>query len=408
MEVGPLDDEPGVLVANGAGASGFPSRILPENAEVSLSPFGPLIYTADGYRPEMGGDLKYRRPSVIRQNFGARGSLLIHTFLIAKLAFGFLGRARIVKVPIDKYYLNKYNLIMQPLDRVSSTSHIQHSASNILFDSHTHIHFPVYDDDRDEVIERAQKANIKMITVGTQLTSSQSAIKLAEQYPGDIWATVGFHPSHTVEKWYHDPNEQDGVEPEKFDIAQLSKLAEHPRVVAIGECGLDYYRLVDENSIIKDKNIQAEIFFKQAELADKLQKPLMIHCRPSKGSDDAYEDLLETMGNLETSRIIHFYVGSIGITKGLLEAGFYFTFGGVITFSKDYDEVIKYIPLDRILLETDAPYVAPAFYRGKRNEPVYIIETAKRLAEIKNTTYEEVVKATVENNEKIFRLHPTV
>ncbi len=285
-----------------------------------------------------------------------------------------------------------------------------------IIDSHTHIHFPVYDKDREEVIKRARGAGVKMICVGTQIVTSESATKLAEKYPDDIWATVGFHPNHLMTNdkaqmtngWYHDKKEQKEAVPEKFDIEKLRKLARHPKVVAIGECGLDYYRLATSNmgqaTSMKEK--QKEVFLAQVELAKELNKALMIHCRPSKGTDDAYEEALRmlfTYDNLPP-RIFHFYVGSLAITKKLVESGAYFTFGGVITFARDYDEVIKYIPLDRILLETDAPYVAPEPHRGKRNEPAYIVEAAKKLGEIKKLSLEAINEATFNNSLKVFKI----
>ncbi len=278
----------------------------------------------------------------------------------------------------------------------------------MIFDAHTHVHFPAYEQDRNQVIKRAQEAGVKMICVGTQFSTSESAIKLAEQYPNDVWATAGFHPSHFNDDWYHDWKEQKSAAREKFDINKLKKLAEHPKIVAIGECGLDYFRL--------GVNRQAEIerqqaaFLQMAALARELKKPLMIHCRPSKDSDDAYEDLLGILKEKfssavgELKPIAHFYNGSFTMTKELLEAGFYFTFGGVITFARDYDDVINYIPLDRILLETDAPYVAPEPYRGKRNEPVYVVEVAKAIANIRGDDYQKIIEVTLENTLQIFNI----
>ncbi|MEK9186239.1 MAG: TatD family hydrolase [Patescibacteria group bacterium] len=278
----------------------------------------------------------------------------------------------------------------------------------MLIDSHTHIHFLTYDADREAVIQHAQKAGIKMICVGTQSTTSESAIKLAEKYPKDIWATVGFHPNHLSEEWHHDKKEQKGAAPENFDIEKLRALAKNPKVVAIGECGLDYYRLgtseMRQIKMIKEK--QKEVFLAQAKLAQELDKALMIHCRPSKGTDDAYEDLSELLkaNRYKLKTAVHFYVGGLEITKKLVEAGLYFTFGGVITFARDYDEVIKFIPLERILLETDAPYVAPEPYRGKRNEPAYIAETAKKLSELKEVSLERIAEQTTANALKIFKI----
>jgi TatD DNase family protein len=281
----------------------------------------------------------------------------------------------------------------------------------MLLDSHTHIHFPVYDSDREAVIQRAQNNGVKMLCVGTQSATSESAIELAEKYPEDVWATVGFHPNHLSYAWHYDKKEQREAVPENFDIEKLRNLARHPKVVAIGECGLDYYRLDtrDEKLEMRVKEKQQEVFLKQAELAKELNKALMIHCRSSKNSDDAYFDILEILKNKSLlSRVIavmHFYVGGLKVTKQLIDAGFYFTFGGVITFAREYDEVIKYIPLDRILLETDAPYVAPEPYRGKRNEPSYITETAKKLAELKGVDFEKISEQTTANALQVFGVH---
>ena len=275
--------------------------------------------------------------------------------------------------------------------------------SNIL-DTHTHIHFPAYDSDRGAVIERAKKAGVKMLCVGTQFSTSELAVKLSEKYPDDIWATVGFHPNHLADSWHHDRKEQEKSEAEKFNANKFGELAKHPRVVAIGECGLDYYRL-KENKEAQIKK-QKEIFIEQIKLAESLGKALMMHTRPSARTDDAYEDTLRVLEEtpITVLKVNHFYVGSPSITKKLLEADFYFTFGGVITFSRDYDEIIKYIPLDRILLETDAPYVAPEPYRGKRNEPAYIIETEKKLAEIKNIDLEKIKDQLARNALTVFKI----
>jgi len=285
-----------------------------------------------------------------------------------------------------------------------------------IIDVHSHVQFPAYDEDREAVIERAKMAGVKMIAVGTQTTTSEAAIKLAHQYPDNIWATVGYHPNHAVvrsdrsvgaaDKWHHDLKEQKKAVPEKFDIEKLRSLAKDPKVAAIGECGLDYYRLAisDKRYETSIKEAQKEVFLQQVELAQELNKPLMIHCRPSKGADDAYHDLLEILNPLPPTlnSIVHFYVGSLAVTKKLVAAGFYFTFGGVITFARDYDESLRYIPLERILLETDCPYVAPAPYRGKRNEPAFIVETAKKMAELKNQDFSQLCEQIYSNSKAVF------
>lgn len=281
-----------------------------------------------------------------------------------------------------------------------------------LFDVHNHVQFAAFKDDADLVIRRALDAGIWMVNIGTQKDTSAYAIEIAEKYPEGVYATVGLHPIHT-EKSHHDPQELGIVQQsadyetiaggftsrgEEFDYEYYKKLAGHPKVVAIGECGLDYYRLTEET-----KEKQKEAFLKQIELAREIQKPLMIHCRQAFG--DIISIIQAQSSKFQApSGIVHFFSGAKDDAKKLLDLGFSFSFGGVITFVQDYDEVVKYIPLDRLLLETDAPYVAPVPYRGKRNEPVYIAEVARRLAELKDISFEEATEATTANAKHIFAL----
>lgn len=273
-----------------------------------------------------------------------------------------------------------------------------------LFDVHTHVQFHAFKDDAELVIQRALVAGVWLVNVGTQADTSEEAIKFSEKYSEGVYATVGLHPIHT-EKSHHDAQELGASEEakgftsrgENFDYSHYKKLAEHPKVVAIGECGLDYYRL-DESTKPKQK----EAFLKQIELAVEVEKPLMIHCR------QALRDLIEILEaespKLEAKGIVHFFSGTKDDAKKLLDLGFYFSFGGVVTFASDYDEAVQYIPLERIVLETDAPYVAPVPYRGKRNEPLYVRETANKISELKNTPVEEVGKITLENARTIFKI----
>jgi TatD DNase family protein len=276
-----------------------------------------------------------------------------------------------------------------------------------IIDVHGHVQFPIFDNDRQEVIRRAREAGVGMIAVGTQASTSEMAIEIAHQFPEDIWATVGFHPNHAVGpakagvNWHHDKNEQAETEPEDFNIKVLRDLAKDPKVVAISECGFDLFRETDS------RIAQEKVFAEQANLASELNKPLMMHCRPSKGTDNAYEYALEVLkdkGFISLPKIMHFYAGSLDMAKKLSDLGFYFTFGGVITFSKSYDEIIKYLPLDRIFAETDCPYVAPQSHRGKRNEPAYVVETARKLAELKGLEFEKTADELHRNSVKIFNL----
>ncbi len=278
-----------------------------------------------------------------------------------------------------------------------------------LFDVHTHTQFAAYKDDKGVVIQRALDAGVWMVNVGTQKDTSAAAVETAHQYAEGVYATVGLHPIHT-DKSHHDkeelslPSEALAKEGgfisrgEEFDYAYYKKLAADSKVVAIGECGLDYYRLEEQT-----KQKQFAVFEQQIALAGEVRKPLMIHCR------NAFADLIEILNGHRSGLnappgIIHFFIGTVDDAKKLLELGFSFSFGGVLTFARDYDDTVRYIPLDRIVLETDAPYITPVPYRGKRNEPAYAVETAKKLAELKDASYEEIAKQTFENARKIFNI----
>lgn len=292
-----------------------------------------------------------------------------------------------------------------------------------MFDCHTHLHFAAFETDSDKAIQRALDAGVSVINVGTQKDTSAKAVEVARRYGKGVYAAVGLHPVHTT-KSFHDEAELGGgpaakaftSRGEEFDYDFYLKLAKDSKVVALGECGLDYYRAVDSKQQTVDSEAQAiesikekqkEVFLKHAKIAEETGKALMIHCRPSKGTDDAYEDLLSLLstGYQPLSKVLHFYVGSPVMTQKFLDAGFNFEFGGVITFTRDYDEQIKMIPLDRILTETDAPYVSPEPYRGRRNESAYVVEVVKKLAELKGVSFDEMAKITHDNAIRIFKIH---
>ena len=259
------------------------------------------------------------------------------------------------------------------------------------FDVHSHPNFADFDNDRDEVVRRALKNGVWLNVVGTQKDTSRAAVELAEKYEG-VFATVGLHPIHTG-KSFHDKNElgEGGKEftsrGEEFDYDFYKKLADNPKVVAIGECGLDYFRDTNKN--------QEEVFRKQIELAIEVKKPLMLHLRNGSGKS-AYNDAFKLLAKNSRGNL-HFFAGTIEEAKPFLDVGFTFSFTGVISFTHDYDEIIKYLPLDRIMAETDCPFVAPVPHRGKRNEPAYVIETVKKIAEIRGADFEKVRAALRQN-----------
>ena len=246
-------------------------------------------------------------------------------------------------------------------------------------DIHAHLNFPDYDEDRGEVIKNLAAKKIGVINVGTDKTSSEAVVKLAEENE-NMWATVGAHPTDNVED---------------FDYEFFKELALKPKVVAIGECGLDYFHLEEE----KDKEQQKKLFREQIKLAKEVGKPLMLHIR------DSYEDVLEILREEQAGPAhAHFFAGSWEVAQKFLDRGDTLSFTGVITFSNNYDEVVKNTPLDRIMAETDAPFVAPAPYRGKRNEPAYVLEVYKKIAELKGLPLEEVRTQLLANAQRVFKL----
>ena len=274
-------------------------------------------------------------------------------------------------------------------------------------DIHSHVNFTAFDADREEVLKRALDNETFVINVGTQIDTSRNAVKLANQYPEGVYAIIGLHPIHTGAS-YHDVKEL-GVggkeftsRGEIFDKAEYRKLLADPKTLGVGECGLDYYRCDDE-SIARQK----EAFIAQIELANEFHKPLMLHIRnnPEDKSKNAYFDALELLKkHAQVKGDVHFFAGGLPEAQAFLDFGFTLSFTGVITFTHDYDEVIKNTPLEMIMTETDSPYVAPVPYRGKRNEPVYVREVVKKIAEIKNLPEEKVAQAIISNAKRVFGL----
>ena len=273
-------------------------------------------------------------------------------------------------------------------------------------DIHSHVNFKAFDADRDEVIRRALENKTWVINVGTQVDTSKKAVEMANQYKEGVYAIIGLHPIHTGAS-YHDTKElgpafakaTDGQGKEGFtsrgeifDQESYRELLKDPKVVGIGECGLDYYRCTPES-----RSKQKETFIGQIELANEFNKPLMLHIR------NAYADALEILKHYSKVKgNVHFFAGNWQEAKKFLDFGFTLSFTGVITFTHDYDEVIKNAPLDMIMSETDSPYVAPAPYRGKRNEPSYVKEIVKKIAEIKNLPETEVAQAIIANTKRVF------
>lgn len=254
-------------------------------------------------------------------------------------------------------------------------------------DIHSHLNLSPLLETKEVVLAKMRELGVGTITVGTGLETSREALKIAEENPDLCFATIGIHPT-------------DSDEP--FDEQVFFELAQHPKTVAIGETGLDYFRLDPESHSAKaTRDKQTELFKKHIELANKVNKPLMLHVRASKGSDDAYYDALEILKDAQVRANFHFFSGSKKCMEDIIAVGFTVSVDGPITFSKDYDDMIKAVPLDKVMIETDAPFAAPAPYRGKPCEPWMVIEIARKIAELKGLDL-EIVRVQVLNNSAQF------
>ena len=260
-------------------------------------------------------------------------------------------------------------------------------------DAHCHVQFEDYKHDQDEVISRMQQYGIGGIVVGVGRTSSAEAVALAEKHD-NLYAAVGLHPNMVA------------VEPWSEEIFRT--LASRPKVVAIGECGLDYYRPTEFTEEVK--RAQSDVLRAHIDLAAALDKPLIIHARPSKGTQDAYADLIAIIKEKKAEhgdRVrgdIHFFVGGVAEAEELFALDFTVSFTAVITFARDYDTVIRTAPLDRILSETDAPYLSPASRRRERNDPLAVEEVAIQIADIRGEDREVVRQALLANARRVFGL----
>ncbi|WP_182504029.1 TatD family hydrolase [Peribacillus huizhouensis] len=255
----------------------------------------------------------------------------------------------------------------------------------MLFDTHVHLNDKQFDEDLEEVIQRTKETGVSnMVVVGFDRPTIIRAMELVEKYDF-IYAAVGWHPV-------------DAVDMTDEDLNWIEDLALHPKVVAIGEMGLDYHW--DKSP----KDIQKDVFRKQIKLAKKVKLPIIIHNR--EATADIVEILKEENAH-EVGGIMHCFSGSPEIAKECLEMNFYISLGGPVTFknAKKPKEVAAEIPLDRLLIETDCPYLAPHPFRGKRNEPAYVKLVAEQIAEIKEITFEEVAEATTRNAKKLFGIN---
>jgi TatD DNase family protein len=254
-----------------------------------------------------------------------------------------------------------------------------------IIDTHAHLDADEFADDCDAVIKRAVEAGVnRIITCGTSVESSKKAIALAEKYP-QVYASMGVHPQEIIDVW-------------QSDIREIAQLAKHPRVVAIGEIGLDFYRGM------ASRDEQIRVLKWQLETASALRLPVIIHVRQATDEMIKILDEWVSASYVKTPGVIHCFQESIPVANTFLKMGFYLAFGGYITYpGSRLADVIKTVPPDRLLIETDCPYLPPQKYRGGRNEPAHITYTLEKIAEILGTPSKTVANLTTENAIRLFK-----
>lgn len=276
-----------------------------------------------------------------------------------------------------------------------------------MIDTHAHCQFNAYKNDMEEVIERCKSKKTIVNLIGTQKDTSRKAVEVAEDHDG-FFASVGLHPEHLFSS-YVDENETQFLSKEdEFDFEYYRKLTERDKVIGIGECGIDLYRIpegMEKEDILKK---QKEVFLAHVRLARETNLPLVIHCR------DAHPEMIETLSSPETKGVkgtMHCYTSNWKNAEQYLKLGFYIGFTGIITFppqksnpaaQEELLEVVKRIPLEKILLETDCPYLSPIPYRGKRGEPWMVEAIAMKIAELRKLEVNDVLKITTENALQLF------
>jgi len=264
-------------------------------------------------------------------------------------------------------------------------------------DSHAHLDGKRFNADRAEVFAHAKAAGVMTILAigngdGPGTGTLDCAVKLAHQHKG-VYATVGIHP-------------HEAALAKQDDFDQLQQLAREPKVIAWGEIGLDYF--YDHSP----RDVQQRVFLQQMEMARSAKLPIIIHCRPSDNSENAWEDLLRLIRENWTSSglggVLHCFTGTVDYARAALDLGFMISFAGNITYPKAQNirDAASMVPLDRMFIETDCPYLAPVPHRGKRNEPAYVVETARQIGELRGTSPEEVGRQTSRNFGEFFRIAP--
>ena len=266
----------------------------------------------------------------------------------------------------------------------------------MIFDTHTHLNFFDFDKDRDELIKKLIESKIGIINVGTNLKSSEKAINVANEYK-DAFASVGLHPLNIAYNFFKSKEcflkEEEFLE-DGFDYEKYKEIAMSKKVVAIGECGLDYYH--KPKGVKGFEEIQKKVFIKQLDLAKELDLPIILHCR------NAFDDAYEILSKRDNKGVLHCFTGTKEDAERFTASGFYFGINGII-FRTDLEEAIKIIPMDRILLETDCPYLSPPKFE-ERNNPLSLKHVIEELSRIKGVSIKEIEEITRQNTKDLFNI----
>lgn len=280
----------------------------------------------------------------------------------------------------------------------------------MMVDTHAHAHFRAYKDDMDEVIKRSLDKGVIMNLVGTQRDTSATGVAIAEKYAG-CYASIGLHPEHLFSKYVDEAESSFVSREEDFDYEHYKKLAQSPKVIGVGECGLDLYRIPEGLTAEQMLPKQEKVFRQHIDLALEMDLPMVIHCR------EAHQYLTTILSDVRSKAgsklrgTIHCYTSNWLYAQQYLDMGFYIGFTGIITFppqkknpqaQEDLLEVVRRMPEDRILLETDCPYLSPIPYRGQRGEPWMVEATAAKIAELRGATLEHILSITSANALRLF------
>lgn len=282
----------------------------------------------------------------------------------------------------------------------------------MFIDTHCHLNFKDYKDESFSITQKTLDEGVFMIVVGSEFKTSQRVLDLVNNFPRGVYGAIGLHPIHTQDFLVKNDNENGKYEfraqAEDFQEDKYQALVDSSsKIVAIGEIGLDYYHIQAKNEAEEEiiKNRQKEIFIKQLEFAKKNNLPVIIHCR------EAHDDLYKILANFRSKNdfsadwgVIHCFSGNLEQAQKYFDLGLKISFTGLITFISSWDELIRRVPLNKIMIETDSPYLSPAPFRGQRNEPLRVKEVAKKIAELRGQELSEIEKELWQNSLNFFKI----